>query len=508
MPKTWATLRDEVETELQDSGNSVWTAAEIDTQMEDAIRELSEYDPYVVKYIYEFETRTGTATSTTANAIVDATEAQFRATDVDKVFFNTTDRTWTIVTAFVSTSQLTLAEDIMAKDENYVMFNQDCWNNRQIYLGDIEDHIESKNRGVVKVEYYIDHDPPRYRNFSVDDNVLTVDIDFNPPDSKSDNLTSRKVEVNIWVAKRHQVSQLTDLAGAVDLVAGYSEHDTTIHVDSLAASETIAEDQEFTGAGLRGRYWLTAATTLSSNEGDISFWPPLENALADNDVLTFLGSSLNRKHERVLVELTAARALSSKASKLLVNANTAITSVASAKTALDLSAAKLTQQTTDITSGRTELAKADDVIDEGNTELDKVIALIEVAGGTLDTSRSTINTVHRGGPNTSGNYSNQAATELTRARSMLETARGYFEQARGDVELGAGLIRLGLASIEGSQANVNEAIGYLEMGTRELAITEASRTWERWADDKAERALRQLKRARRPNQIREYSTAR
>ena len=505
MSKAWATLRDEVEQELQDTGNALWTAAEIDEVLEDAVREMSEHSPYLVKYTYEFETRTGMATSTTAGALVDARETQFRATDVDKVIFNTTDRTWTTVTAFVSTSQLTLAEDIMAKDEDYQMFNQNCFNQKQLYLGDIEDYASEKNRGVTKVEYYIDSDPPTYRNFSVEEDVLTVKVDFSPPDSKSDNLQSRRVEVYVWVEKRHFVSQLTDLAGAVDLVAGYSENDTTIHVDSLAASEEIKEDQEFTVAGLRGKYWVTADVTLSSNEADISFWPPLENDLADDDVVTFKGSTLNRKQERILVELAAARAMSSKGAKLLQNANTAITSVASAKTALDLAAAKLLQQTTDLTSGRTEAAKADNVIDEGNTELDKVIAHIQIAEGTLDVSRPIINTVLEGGPATSGNFSNQAATELATARTRLETIKTFFEQGKADGDLALVLAQIGDGSIAGAQGNVNSALGFLQMGASELSITEASRTWERWANDKADRALRDLKRGRRPNRVRQYS---
>lgn len=313
MPKSWATLRDEIEAELQDSANALWTTAELDIQMEDALRELSEYAPFYRMLTYEFETRTGRATATTTGALVDTTETQFRATDVDKVIFNTTDRTWAVVTAFVSTSQLTLSVDIMANTEKYEMYNRDCWNNRQIYIGDVEDFV-GENHGVTQVEYKIGLVPPMLRNFEVDGDVLTVLLNASPPDSKDADAI---IEVNITFATRQQVSQLTDLAGAVDLVAGYAADLTTIHVDALAATEVIAEDQEFTIASLRGKYRTTAAVTLAGNEADISFWPPLRESVADNDVVTFLGSSLTRDQERMVVALAAAQAAISKANQPL-----------------------------------------------------------------------------------------------------------------------------------------------------------------------------------------------
>ena len=323
MPKTFVELRDDIEVELADSSNVLWTAAELATQMEEALREISEYAPVLVKHEMELESRTGKASATTANELVDSTEAQFLATDVDKVVWNVTDRTWAYVTAYVTTSRLTISKDIMAINEEYKLFNRDCWNNRQLYLGNIEDYV-GPNRGVVDVEYRIQKNPRQLRNFVVEGNILTLLTDFEPADSKA---VDAAIEVFVWVAHRHQVSQLTDLAGAVDLVAGYAADTTTIHVDTLAATEVIAEDQEFTIAGLRGTYRTTAATTLAANEGDITFWPPLKEAIVDNDVVTFLGSTLSRPQERIFVDLVAGRAAMSKGAQLLRLANTAINAV-------------------------------------------------------------------------------------------------------------------------------------------------------------------------------------
>lgn len=514
MPKAFATLVDEIELELQDSTNVLWTAAELGTQLEDALREISNLAPNIVREIYEFETRAGRASATTAGALVDATESQFLSTDVDKVIYNTTDRTWAVVEAFVSTSQLTLTRDIMAINENYKMFNRDCWNIRQLYIGDVEDYV-GDNHGVVAVEYKTLQIARNYRSFQVEGNVLTVGFDGSIPDSKTANAD---IEVFVWFNRRHQVSQLTDLAGAVNLVAGYARGATTIAVDGLAGAEVIAEDQEFIVAGLRGVYRTTAATTLAAGAGSITFFPPLDNALADDDVVTFLGSSLSRDQERIVVDLAAGRAAESKATRLLREANSAITSVASAATALALSAAKILRQVTDVASGRTaanlvatlittarteldlvnpevdiakvSVASAETAADlmaavilEANTEIDRMKARVDTAISTLDSARGIINTVTKGGPNVPGHYAGQASEELETAKTFLETAKGYLGQVAADNEearmrakelaegsLGTARGYLGSAGgyLDQAVANESSARNFLDLGKGEL----------------------------------------
>lgn len=380
MPKSFALLVDETEAELQDSGNTLWTAAELAIQLEDALREISEYDPYITREIFEFETRTGTATATTAGSLVDTDESQFLATDVNKVIFNTTDRTWAKVITFTSTSVLVLSNDIMASGEGYKIYNRECSNIKQLYLGDVEDYV-GPNHGVPLVEgveFPIDSDPPRYRNFTVKGNVLTVDLQRSIADSKDGDAI---VEVYVEFRRKHQVSQLTDVAGAVDLGAGYAAGLSTIHVDELGSAEVIAEDTEFTIAGTRGVYRTTQATTLSSNEGDITFWPPLLEAIADGEVVTFRESTLSRKLERQVVEFAAGRAAISKGALLLQQANDAIT--------------------------QTDLA---------NVEVD--LAKTALAAG-----YSLLNTVTKGGPNVMSDYS-------TQARSNIAVAAGYESVAQ------------------------------------------------------------------------------
>jgi len=225
LAKSFATLIDEIETELQDPANAIWGAAadptELNVQLEDAIREVSEYFPRIVKYTYKLENRTGTTSSYLNTWLMDTTEDHFVPVfDVGKVIHNTTTGKpddWAASTAYTkgtrvsptsangrryicsvagtsdsseptwptgidetvadntatwmhrgfitepawakvlssgsnTGTQLNLSKDIMADGESYEMFNENCWSNRQIYLGDITDYI-GENHGVIAVEY-------------------------------------------------------------------------------------------------------------------------------------------------------------------------------------------------------------------------------------------------------------------------------------------------------------------------------------------------------------------
>ena len=309
MAKTHVALIDEVEQELQDTGNAIWTAAELAIVMDKALKGLSEYQPYVMRETFQIESRTGSATSTTASALVDSTESQFLSTDVDKVIYNKTDNTWAIVTAFVSTSQLTLSKDIMVSGEDYEMFNEGCKSNLQVNIGDVPDYQE-----ILKVVYKAQQDPEEKRNWTLEGDILTIDYDLEPDDSKvATSGDQPDVEVYVYFAKRHRVCRQTDLAGAVDLVAGYAAGSTSMVIDELTNADAyVYEGTLFTVAGIRGTYCVTADAAIATLEATVSFWPGLESAAVENDVVTFIGSTLTPRLERILVELTAARAVISK----------------------------------------------------------------------------------------------------------------------------------------------------------------------------------------------------
>lgn len=307
MAKSFGTLVDEMQQELQDTTPSIWQDTEAGKLLENALKEVSDYYCYIRRISYFIESRTGTATSDTASALVDSTESQFLSTDTGKTVYNKDDNTFTVVTAYVSASQLTLAQDIFPDgNEEYSIFNKGCSSNKQINIEDMTDSI-GENHGVFKVEYPIGTG----RNFSVDGDILTIRMDKEPDDSADDDA---ETEVYVWFKTRQRVSQLSDLAGAIDLGAGYAIGSTTIHVDALA-DESHKEGQLLTIAGISGEYMITTDVTAATNEADFVIYPGLLDAAEDGDVVTLIGSTLSSDLERIVVELAVARALMSKSIK-------------------------------------------------------------------------------------------------------------------------------------------------------------------------------------------------
>ena len=301
MAKSFATLIDEIQSDLGDD-TVTYTDAKVTIQLEKAIKTVSDYVPHVMMHSFDLESRTGTATTDTPNALVDS-QAQFLATDVDKVIFNTDDKTWAVVTAYVSATQLTLSKDIMEDgDESYKMFNKGCWDIKQINIEDATDYIGEDHGVLQDKEHSPEYTIGEKRNVDVAGDILTIDIDFNPPDSAD---SDADIEVFVWFNKRQRVSQLADLAGTVNGTPAAGA--TTFTIAAVGSgSDVIAEDTLFTVAGVRGTYKMKYDLTLSGGGGAIVFWPGLESAPANGAIVAFVGSTLNTELERLVVELGAA----------------------------------------------------------------------------------------------------------------------------------------------------------------------------------------------------------
>ncbi len=315
MPKTFATIMTEAAQDLQDTAGTIWgqtvVTGELPLQLERAFKEVSDFKPHIRKLSFFIESRVGTATSTTSNALVDSTKAQFLSTDVGKWIKNKKDLTWAEVTVFVSTSQLTLSKDIFVADEGYSMFNKGCSSNKQFNIEDMIDTIGGDHGVMQDTEHSPEYPLGTKVNVKVTGDIVTLDIDYNPDNSDAAN-TGAQTEIFVWFTTRHRVSQMTDLAGAVDLGAGYVAGSTSMVIDDLTSSEIISEGQLFTIAGIRGVYMATAAVTVGSLEATVTFYPGLDSAAEDDDAVTFIGSTLTAHLERLVVDLTTSRAFLSK----------------------------------------------------------------------------------------------------------------------------------------------------------------------------------------------------
>ena len=308
MPKSFATLTDEVQSDLGDD-TTTYTDAKVAVQIERAVRKVSEYKSAERRVSYFIESRTGTADEDKANALVDDAKTQFISTafDVEKEVHNTTDNTWAVVTAFVDTGDLTLSKDIFPDgDEEYEIYNKGCSSKYQINIEYPTYFISPPHRGVIAVEYPIG----TRRNFAVEGDILTIDVDSVADSELVD--PANDTEVYVWFQKRHLVSQLTDLSGLSNTTEVVGA--TSMDVDTLLGGDTIVEGQEFTIADMRGTYVVTLTVVLSGSgagngtttSNGLEFWPPLESALDDGKVISFIGSTLNTNLEGLVVELAAA----------------------------------------------------------------------------------------------------------------------------------------------------------------------------------------------------------
>ncbi len=319
-PEIYSTMVDLISSKFQDASNAVLTDAEIELFMAEGEREISQYHPHIFKAEFNLESRVGTATATTAGALVDTTNDQFLSTDVGKWIYNSTDRTWAQVTAYVSATQLTLSKNIMASGESYQMFNKGCTDSKEFSIAAPQQPDGALGARlfdylyIEKIEYPILQDPPSYLNPGQwelqENNIIRLKVGSEPDNTKN---TLAQDEVWVYFALQHKISRLTTLLGKIDLAAGYSAGDTTIHVDDLQSSGTLYKEQEFTIDGVRGIYIVDYQRTIASNETDISFYPPLMDAVVDDVTVRFINSTLDYKLEGIFADLVVGRAAISKA---------------------------------------------------------------------------------------------------------------------------------------------------------------------------------------------------
>lgn len=319
MAWTHSAIKTRISSILQDPSATIFDTAtdkEMELEIIDSGFAIAKWVPHVdsAPDVFQIESRTGTATSDTSGALVDGTNAQFLSTDVDKVVFNATDKTWGIVTAYVSTSQLTLNKDLFPDgNETYYMFNKGCKNINQINIEDIVDRYEIEDGDRIE------HPIGTRRNIdSVEGDILTIGVDTSVLDDSSQvDDASPNVAVHVYFRKRHFISVMTDLSGIVDLSAGYDAGDTSMMIDSLTTGDVIKAGQLFTIAGTRGTYRVTTAVTVASSEAIVAFYPGLENDVDNDTVVTFKQSTLKPTLEPLFCRYVAAKLAMSKPSLII-----------------------------------------------------------------------------------------------------------------------------------------------------------------------------------------------
>ncbi len=479
MALSYANILDRIEQTLQDTGNNIYDTTELGMWIEDELKRISRFVPLFVDVIFQIESRSGTDVTGTASKLTDTSKAQFLAADAtnEKVVHNTTDDKWAVVTARDSASVLSLSRDIMGSGDSYEIYNKRCRNKRQIYIGDMPS--EYLNR-VVSVEYPLGTE----RNFTVLGEVIELDIEDGAiQDSNSTLANLGRVDVLVRFAVPQILSQLTDLAGEVDLVAGYAEGLSTIHIDGMGAAEVIEIGEQFTLENQRSTYIITVSTTLASNEGDITFYPPLEAALVDNEDITFRKSTLTPNLEDILTQRVAARASISKGAKLFQQLHLAINTLTNADTAILDMRARINQAITDVKSGRTEVDRMPSLVSiSAAAAIAKIDAQIVRALTELDLGRTKIDTVNVGGGNVPGEYRGYAVGAMENARARLTQAQAHMAEANADERTAETYALLATRELTEATQLLSQAGGYLrEVGSR-IQLASASRIQQDWGE--------------------------
>ncbi len=305
MARTYAQIEDVVQQMLQDTTLSTYDTTETGYWIEESLKEFSHYDPHLVPVLFQIESRTGSDTAGTASSLTDATKTQFLATDAtdEKVIYNTIDKTWAVVLTRTSSSVMTLSADIMDSGEGYAIFNKRCWNNKQIYIGDMADYL-----WIDSVEYPIG----QKRNWEVFNDVLEIDVNT-VEDSDSTLTTLSNVDVLVRFAMPHRLCQLADLVGQTHTEAATGA--TTMQVKYFTDDQIIEMGDEFHIENHRAVYTVTTGVTLdlqTSTGKPISFFPGLEAtapATEHDSGITFTKSTLKPQHEELFCHLVAARAV-------------------------------------------------------------------------------------------------------------------------------------------------------------------------------------------------------
>lgn len=298
-----------ITTKLQSSGTVDYTVAEVDYGIEEGLKEYSHYKPHVHPVTFKIESRYGTASTTSANNLIDTTKGQFLTADAadEKVVHNTTDNTYAVVLSVASTAEIGLSRDIFIANENYRIYNKRCLNNKQVYIGDMVDWEK-----IDSVEYPIGEK----RNWRIIGNeILEIEVDT-VADSNAGSTITQLPDVDVLVRfnRPHILSQLTDWVGKFSATAAAGA--TTLSGSSLQAAGTIEVGEEFYVENHKTLYVVTAAATIASNTAAISFYPGLEAAVAATTwTFTFTKSSLRPNDEDVFADLIAARLAINKAPK-------------------------------------------------------------------------------------------------------------------------------------------------------------------------------------------------
>lgn len=469
MAKTFAQIRDMAEQVLEDSGNAIFSTTVLDEYIKDGLAEISEYVPLM-------ETETVHARDDSYELDIsgisdllwidkgeweldwedDSTSSRYR-----KPYSKSSPRYRNVKKVSESRAYLGVDSRPAAhKDEELtgtVTFSDGSkaiTGSGTAFLSELEvgDYIR-KSTGT---EWY-------RVAFIATDTGLTLAREVESDEDGADTADATHYwhsPVWLYCAKVHRLNEMTDLAGQVDLSAGYADRLKTIHIDTLQTSGTIKKGTTFTFATIDGVYTITEDATIASNECDIKFYPGLGAAVADDDALTFETSTLTPALERLLADLVAARAAINWVGKGRTQLVEAVSDIDRSIGALGDMSARIGKSVDDIASARTEAGRIATTVTLANAETDKMATEVALAVADLASGRTEADKIPAAITN-AGTALGNVAAQIT--LQVADIASGRTEAAKTVALISSANTAIGLmnAQVDAALNALQSGVGYI-----------------------------------------------
>jgi len=170
-------------------------------------------------------------------------------------------------------------------------------------------------------------------------------------------------------------------------------------------------------------------------------------------------STLTAEQERVLVDGVVAKLILNYTSKLRTQIAAAIAAIDNINSAVDAVSAQLSSATTDLTSGRSEIAKVSTVILQASTAITAISGLYSAATADLASARTYINTITVGADPVA-KYLGVAQSGVAVANGQTSEAYARLRQAEADESLGGAYSMLAARELSNANTSLAQSQGY------------------------------------------------
>ncbi|KKK86223.1 hypothetical protein LCGC14_2765410, partial [marine sediment metagenome] len=276
--KTSVQIIDREEVILEDGSNVIFTEAVLSDETQNALPEISEFVPQLVKHIIPVTNGSKIIDISGITGLIDIDKVEYKVDQEPKQYRS--HKLWgdelelDLQKAPVATSKGTLTGTLTFTTDSTAVTGSST-----LFTTELEEGVYIQTSGGSTW----------YRIASISsDTALVLTAVAESDDNGADTADSSKYwreYVWLYCRKVHTLTTLTDLAGAIDLVAGYAAGAVLIHVDALG-SGTIPKNTILTIAGVSGSYRVTADATIGANETDITISPGLAGRAPNNVVVT------------------------------------------------------------------------------------------------------------------------------------------------------------------------------------------------------------------------------